>query len=428
MWSPRLVGGYACLGSISRRLLYVLAPALLLAALGCGEDATSPGSDPEAAPGAAPTLATAAATALSFSSVSAGVNHTCGIATDGRAYCWGSNTSGQLGDGTRTMRLRPVPVAGGLHFLELRAGDGHTCGIATDSRAYCWGSGGYGQLGDGTTTSTQLSPVAVAGGRKFRSISAGRRYTCAVNFYDVAFCSGDNTWGQLGIGSGPPYVFFSTTPVRVLGGLHFRRVNAGASHTCGATTDDRGYCWGHNSTGELGDGSSTNRTKPVAVAGGRRFRQVLPGSGFISDAGDPNPDDAYSCGVSTDDKIYCWGLSAFGSFGGTATPISGTRRWLYVNLGATHICGLTYAGAAFCWGYNYVGQLGNGTTTSSYMTQVRVSGGLTFSGLSTSPLGQHTCGLTIDHRAYCWGYNISGQLGDGTRTNRLTPTAVLGPS
>ena len=89
------------------------------------------------------------------------------------------------------MRLRPVPVAGGLHFLELRAGDGHTCGIATDSRAYCWGSGGYGQLGDGTTTSTQLGPVAVAAGRKFRSISAGRRYTCAVNFYDVAFCWGD---------------------------------------------------------------------------------------------------------------------------------------------------------------------------------------------------------------------------------------------
>ncbi len=173
------------------------------------------------------------------------------------------------------------------------------------------------------------------------------------------------------------------------------------------------------SIAELGDGSGTNSAKPKAVAGGVRFRQVLPGGGYISDSGEQFPDDAYSCGVSTDDKIYCWGLAAFGSFEGPTTPIAGGRRRRYVNTGRGHLCGLTYAGAAFCWGYNYVGQLGDGTTTSSYMTQVPVSGGLTFSGLSVAPLGGHTCGLTTGRRAYCWGSNVSAQLGDGTRTNRL---------
>ena len=147
-----------------RRLAPVLAPALLVAALGCREDAESP-----TAPEPGPALKTTQAQTLPFRQVSAG---TCGVTPDHRAYCWGDNFLGQLGDGTTTDRLTPVAVAGGLRFREVSTGFVHTCGVTPDDRAYCWGLNASGQLGDGTTTN-RLTPVAVAGGLRFRQVTAG---------------------------------------------------------------------------------------------------------------------------------------------------------------------------------------------------------------------------------------------------------------
>ena len=108
-----------------------------------------------------------------FRQISAGGTHTCGIDTERRAYCWGTNVSGALGDGTTKSRPTPVAVQGGLRFRQIEAGFLHTCGLTyPDNLVYCWGLNGYGQLGDGTTTSRPL-PVAVAGGRTFRQITAG---------------------------------------------------------------------------------------------------------------------------------------------------------------------------------------------------------------------------------------------------------------
>jgi alpha-tubulin suppressor-like RCC1 family protein len=393
--------------------------ALALLAGACREDADSP-----VAPGAAGTQPSAltAAAALSFSQVSAGTRHTCGVTTGNVAYCWGENVDGQLGDGTRTRHPWPVKVAGGLRFLEVRAGGGHTCGVTTDNRAYCWGENSYGALGDGTTEPHRLTPTPVAGGRRWRQVSAGSGYSCGVTTLDVAFCWGDNIYRQLGAGTG---FFFTRSPVRVAGTLKFRRVNAAFSHTCGATTNDRAYCWGTNTAGQLGDGSRTARATPVAVAGGVSFRQALPGSGYISGAGPAVPDYAYSCGVATDDRAYCWGVSYFG---GSAKPVAvvGLRRFRYVNPGAFHTCGVTLSSVALCWGSNGSGQLGTGGASTE--TPTRVAGGLAWAGLTASAIGFHTCGVTTDHRAYCWGDNTSGQLGDGTTTGRPTPVPVAGPS
>jgi alpha-tubulin suppressor-like RCC1 family protein len=387
------------------RLAPVLTPTVVAFALGCGGDTQSP-TAPE------PTLALATAQVLSFLQVSAGDIHTCGVTTDNRAYCWGQNTHGQLGDGSPlyTRRLKPVAVAGGLRFLEINAGVGHTCGVTTDYRAYCWGHNDRGQLGDGTTTD-RPRPVVVGGGRRFRQVSAGAHHSCGVNPYDVAFCWGTGYYGQLGIGAG----YFSTLPVRVSGGLLWRRVNAGFSHTCGATTSDRGYCWG----------KPTGARKPVAVAGGLSFRNVLAGSGYISDAGDPNPDYILTCGVTTAQRAYCWGVGAIGSGGnssGTPAAVDGGRL-RSVSPGAFHACGVNPYDVAFCWGENTDGQLGIGAINYA-TTPVRVAGGLRFHQVSASGIGRHTCGETTDHRAYCWGRNNEGQLGDGTTVSRLKPVAV----
>jgi alpha-tubulin suppressor-like RCC1 family protein len=386
--APRSRGGPA--SRLARRLAPVLTQVVLVAALGCGEDAQSP-----TPPDPTPTLA-ATSTPLFFRQVSAGGVHTCGVTMDYRAYCWGGNWGGNP--------LTPVAVAGGLHFLEVSAG-GYACGVTTDELAYCWGS--------------DLTPVAVPGGRRFRQVSSGADYTCGVDRFHVAFCWGRNRWGRLGTG-GTGWTG-STTPVRVAGGLRFRRVIAGYSHTCGTTTDYRAYCWGFGLNSQLGDGKNVTSPKPVAVAGGLSFRQVRPGSGWIPDHGEQVPDYASSCGVTTDDRAYCWGVA----YGRTPVAVAGGRRYRYVSPGAFSACGVTIFDVALCWGENTDGQLGIGAGSSA--TPALVAGGLRFNGVSASGIGRHTCGVTTDHRAYCWGDNSQGQLGDGTTTARSTPVAVAGP-
>ena len=414
----RLVVTEITMRNFGRTLAPVLAAGLLVTALGCREDTTSP-TEPEATPA----LATAS-TPLSFLSVSAGGFHTCGIAVDNRAYCWGNNDDGQLGDGTTTDRSRPVAVARGLQFVQVSASESHTCGVTTGSLVYCWGKGADGRLGTGFI-GNRLKPAPVSGARHFRQVNAGGAYSCAVTPENRAYCWGDNTWGQLGDGTTTDRL----TPVPVAGGLSFRRVIAGSAHTCGVTTGNKGFCWGNNYPGgQLGDGTTTQRLKPVAVAGGLSFRYVLAGG-------------VHSCGLTTADQAYCWGFNEVGQLGdGTTTrrltpvAVSGGRSFDQVVPGSvSHTCAVTTGHRAFCWGDNFAGALGDGTTTDRHVPVV-VSGGLLFSGVS--PGDYHTCGVTTGGRAYCWGHDGQGQLGDGAGAAEscysaipcsTKPRAVVGP-
>jgi alpha-tubulin suppressor-like RCC1 family protein len=409
-------------GARVRRLAPVLALALA-AALGCRDGAESP-TDPE--PGAA--LALESAQALSFRQVSAGDFHSCGVTSDNRAFCWGQNHAGQLGDGTSGNDSTPVAVAGGLRFLQVSAGVSYTCGVTTDNRAYCWGENAFGKLGNGTTTASP-KPVAVAGGHRFRQVSAGSLHTCGVTTSDVAFCWGINRYGQLGDSS---TFKRRLRPVQVAGGLRFRRASAGGiqdrGHSCGVTFDDRGYCWGYGGDGQLGDGKTFQRRTPRLVAGGLRFRQVLPGgahSGAFA---------SHSCGVTTDDRAYCWGSNDRGQLGdGTTTTrlkpvaVAGGLRFSGVSPGYDHTCGVTTGSAGYCWGYNYFGQLGDGSPLGDgeHLSPVAVAGGLQLRAVSTGQA--HSCGVTTDNRAYCWGADNAGQLGDGSSKTTSTPVAVVGP-
>jgi alpha-tubulin suppressor-like RCC1 family protein len=164
----------------------------MVAALGCREDATSP-----TAPGADPALTTATAQALLFRQVSTGGGaHTCGVTTSNVAYCWGRNSDGQLGDGTTIGRLTPVRVAGERRFRQVSAGDFHTSGVNPFDRAFGWGRNFAGQLGDGTT-SDRLTPVRVVRGLRFRAVGLGSNHSCGVTTSDVAYCWGFNDVGQL---------------------------------------------------------------------------------------------------------------------------------------------------------------------------------------------------------------------------------------
>jgi len=368
---------------------------------------------------------------LVFASVSPGFNHTCGVVTAGAAYCWGANYEGELGDGnTGNNSSTPVLVAGGLTFASVSAAFQYTCGATTSRAASCWGV-----VGDSV-------PDSVAGGLTFVSVSAGFAHACAVTTSGAAYCWGDNEWGQLGNGA----TSYSQTPVPVAGGLTFRAVSAGARHSCGVTTAGTAYCWGENTLGELGIGTPTGpeeclngdtlacSTTPVPVAGGLSFATVSAGG-------------EGTCGVTTSGAAYCWGEN--GGLLGTdpsagpeqceipadwpaGGPIPCSRVPVEVPGGLTlssvsayktdgGACGLTPTGVAYCWG-----GIANSWSPGSpnKFSPVAVPGGLTFATVSTGYF--HACGVTSAGVAYCWGNNESGELGDGTTTDSSMPVKVAG--
>jgi alpha-tubulin suppressor-like RCC1 family protein len=412
----RIFSGGSHPGWLPRPFASMFALALIAAAVGCREDAESP-----TAPDSGPALAVAATTALTLRQVSAGGYHTCGVATDLRAYCWGLNNNGQLGDGTTTNRSRPVAVARGLQFVQISASIEHTCGVTADSLVYCWGRGQYGRLGNGAI-GNRVKPTPVAGGRHFRQVNTGGSHTCAVTPADRIYCWGRNSYGQVGDGTTTDRL----TPTTVAGAwLRFRRVSAGVIHTCGMTTGDRAYCWGNNSGGQLGDGTTTNRLAPVRVAGEFAFGQVNAG-GF------------HTCGLTTNARAYCWGGNVSGqvSHSPVLIVVGGGLSISQIAAGGGHDCAVTTGHQTYCWGYNFTGALGDGTEIDR-LTPVAVAGGLQFSGVSPGS-GYHTCGVTTLKRGYCWGHNAYGQLGNGTSTGPETcdfslpcstkPEQVVGPS
>jgi alpha-tubulin suppressor-like RCC1 family protein len=302
----------------------------------------------------------------SWAAVSAGYYHTCGVTTTGQAYCWGTNHSGELGGGPTGTAFAPVTVAGGLTFATVSASHAyHSCGVTTSGQAYCWGNNVRGQLGNGSYDST-FAPVAVVGGLTFTNVSGGDYLTCGLATTGQAYCWGDHSYGALGNGPMPPAQI--TAPGAVNGGLTLASVSAGFHHTCGLTTDGKAYCWGDDSWGQLGDGSTAVSWVPVAVSGGLTFTSV--------------------------------------------------------SAGGRHTCGVTTQGKAYCWGGNAFGQLGNGSTDSS-MVPVPVAGGLTFAAVFSG--AGHTCAVTTTAQAYCWGKNTYGELGNGSLTESHVPVPVANP-
>jgi alpha-tubulin suppressor-like RCC1 family protein len=392
---------------------FLVATALLGLATGCREEPTAPSVAD------APAATAAAITALVFRQVSAGADHTCGVTLDHVAYCWGEGGLGELGTGPFPVnRSRPVRVIGGLKFLSVTSGAGYTCGITTARLAYCWGVNSSGELGDGTTT-LRTSPVPVAGTRKWRVLSAGYRHTCGVTMADVALCWGYNGDGAVGDGT----LTNRSKPVRVANGRVYVQVRPGGNHTCAWTSTGSIYCWGANDEGQLGDGTQTRRTSPVLVpAVGRVFAQVSPGG-------------AHTCAATTDHVPYCWGRNRTGAVGDNSTT-----RWLsptVVNanglkidamaVGVFHSCAIGTDDRAYCWGANNEGQLGDGTN-NQHLTPVPVTGGLRFARISVGAVGSHGCGVTAAGAVYCWGRNNSGELGDGTTADRNAPVRVKNPA
>jgi alpha-tubulin suppressor-like RCC1 family protein len=313
----------------------------------------------------------------------------------------------------------PVPVGGGLTFVTVAGGAAHTCALAVDGAAFCWGNNAYGQLGDGSTTNRNV-PVAVAGGLRFASIDAGASQTCALTSGGTVYCWGRNDRGQLGNGT----TSRSTVPVAVAGSLTFQLIAAGGfmvGHTC-ALTNQQAYCWGDNERGQLGNGTKDINPHPLPapVSGGLLFERLTAGLG------------RHSCGLTAAGAAHCWGENTYGALGNrarrdSAIPVKVAGKHTFEQLVAGgfigHTCAATAAGAAYCWGENEKGQIGDGTTADRSVPKA-VAGGLTF--LTIDAGFRHTCGRASTGTVYCWGSSGAGQLGNGTNSMSTVPAKVSG--
>jgi alpha-tubulin suppressor-like RCC1 family protein len=342
-----------------------------------------------------------------FVVVAPGGDHTCALDTDGRAYCWGSNSQGQLGNGTTADADHPVPVASTRTFTAIAAaGNGgiraHTCAIASGGAAWCWGSGLGGELGDGGQTGSPR-PVAVAGGHVFVGIAVGWPYSCGVTASGTTYCWGQNTHGAFGDGT----TTSSLIPVPGAGGMAFSRFAGGDIGACGLTASGEAYCWGRNSYGQLGTGDTQPRLAPTAVTGGLVFADIGTG-GYTA------------CGLEAGGAAYCWGLNAGGQVGDSTQSDRSVPTAVAGGLSFTALtsrgpsCGLAAGGAAFCWG--------GGTAGVSGTYPVAVGGGVVFTSLAAG--GTHACGVAAGPAAYCWGSNSHGQLGGGGAGNSAVPVKV----
>lgn len=400
--------------------------------------------------------------------------HACMLSTTGVAMCWGLGEAGQLGNGQSVNQKFPVQVSNLINIISMSVGETHTCAItgATETelpKLWCWGDGSNGKLGvDPSTIGAGNEPIEVVGlGGVPIAVAAGKEHTCAiVQNGEATFvqCWGYNEEGQLGIGNTtsanfPVNVPGSTGAVNIsagesftsivtntgeikswggnsegqLGnGFFFRRqlpihldnmaesiadVVSGENHSCALTQSGDVYCWGRNSYGQLGNGTTLYNPDPVQVIG--------LASGVRALAAGPY----HNCALLTDTKVKCWGYNIAGMLGtgnvdepnmstpdfvldnDTGLPLTGVEK---IATGFWHSCALMQGGSIQCWGSDRVGQLGMPSPTGSYIIPYPVEVPFPGEFVDVSAGEEHTCGLANDGYVYCWGGNSNGDLGIGS--------------
>ena len=311
--------------------------------------------------------------------------HNAVIHSDGTVYTWGNNTTGQLGDNSETQRTTPVTVytSGALaskNVTAVSAGWYHSLALDSDGKVYAWGDNTNGQLGDNSTTSSSV-PVSVytAGalnGKSITAIAAGLDHTLALDSDGIVYAWGDNTSGQLGDGSNSDSkIPVAVSTAGILSGKTISAIAVGFYFSVAMDSDGKVYTWGSNSSGQLGNNSTTASNIPVAVST----------SGLLS-----------------------------------------SKTIVDIEAGNSHCLVLDNAGDLFSWGANNDGQLGNESYDAS-LVPVAVDMTDVLSGKTINAIASgryHSLALDSDGKVYTWGLNGSGNLGDASYTKRNTPVAV----
>jgi len=350
---------------------------------------------------------------LLASVLAAGLSHNCALLASGRAYCWGYNEHGALGDGTTVNRSVAVPVVGGLTFAKLAVGGDHSCGLTSAGDLYCWGNNFWGQLGDGSAVA-RSTPVRAAPGLQFTDAVAGNDVTCGLTAAGEVYC-----WGfRLGSSS-----FTVWNIEKVSSGTTFRSLYAGGFDVCGVDTSSLAWCL-------------RSAYDPTGVAGGPGYRWAPQPAPLTSATKLASTSLQSTCGLDGAGEAFCWGSNSFGELGdGTTDPVSGVatvqgaHKFSALVAGYDFFCGMTAAGPIYCWGHNngLLAPIANQNFNIVTPTALPLPASTSFTTLVAG--GSHLCGITAAASVQCWGYGFSGQIGDGAPTGsndfKSTPVAVV---
>ncbi|MCL2825705.1 MAG: hypothetical protein FWD57_17065, partial [Polyangiaceae bacterium] len=372
---------------------------------------TTPGASCDSNGG---TVCNASAECVSPATLAAGDRHTCAVTSAGALKCWGSNIFGLI-DKSKDTKLIPVQVPSlSANVKAVSTGYDRTCVLKTDGNVYCWG---HNYDGDGPGDYSDI-PTQVNGfNTSVVTIASGRHHHCAITATRAVYCWDRNSAGQGGIDSHDS----SGTAKQVLGlDAGAISITGGATHSCAVMNPQGPLCWGSNAFGQLGDSTTTQSLVPVAVVG------------LDEDLAAVSAGDNHTCGITSGGDVFCWGQNTLGQLGdGSTDPrTSPTKvmeigaRAIAISAGAMHTCVLTENGTVKCWGGNSNGQIGNGTT-SNQLVAVEVSA--LGSGIHAVSAGQnHTCAQTASRTVKCWGANTMGQLGSGSSGSSFVPVDVVG--
>jgi alpha-tubulin suppressor-like RCC1 family protein len=371
---------------------------------------------------------------VTVTAISGSWRHECALLSDGTVWCWGYDPYG-----TNNLAASPVKISGLSGIVSISASGyawAHTCAVqGSDGSVWCWGNNSWGQLGTGDTQD-QANPMKVPGLTGAISVAAHGVGTCALMSDRTVQCWGDNSNGELGIGNTSPDTCSNSEnpynvpcskhpiPVTGLSGPVAAITGGDALHVCALLSNKTVQCWGYNANGQLGDGTTTGRSTPVAVSGLGGVTAIAAG-------------EFHSCATLSGGGVQCWGSNASGQLGNgttsnssTPTPVTvlGVAGATTVSGGSNHSCALLSGGAVECWGDNSHGQIGNGTTTSSRVGAVALYG---INPVAVTAGRWQTCSLMPSGGVQCWGDNTEGELGIGTigaQYSTTTPATVSGLS
>jgi Alpha-tubulin suppressor and related RCC1 domain-containing proteins len=349
-----------------------------------------------------------------FTTLASAGGATCGVTTAGSVACWGVNGYSQLGDGSTRKSAVPVDV-GGINQSVLKAtkvavADRAACALMENGSVKCWGNNSYGQT---ATTANPFATDVETLQSGVTDIAMHASHTCEVVSGGVK-CHGWNFDQEAGGASGTPYLYEPTAVSGVTSGI--KQVAVGAGFSCSLSTTGAPKCWGLRTDGRLGNGSTT--------ASGTRTPQAV--SNLTSGVKQIALGNAFACAITSSSGVKCWGANSYGQLGDNSTTVrsrpvdvnglaSGVKQ---ISLGHSHACALMNAGTVKCWGLGSYGRLGDGRTLSSQVP-VDVVG---LSNVKEVVAGyDHTCALLDSGDYTCWGRNNNGQLGDGTFTDRHQP-------
>ncbi len=344
-----------------------------------------------------------------WQSLSAGFSHSLAIKSDGTLWSWGSNSNGQLGDGSTIDRNVPIQIGTANNWLKIAAGYNYTLGIKTDGTLWAWGVNNSNQLGDGTKTD-RYTPVQIGTTADWKIVTAGLTHALAIKTDGTLWAWGDNILGGLGIGNSSS----KAIPTKVGTATNWVKIAAKNYYSLAIKTDGTLWSWGNNSSGQLGDGTTTNKLVPTQIGTSSNWKNIEIGN-------------AHALGLKTDGTLWTWGNNSSGQLGdGTTTnklaptQIGVANNWLDIAAGVNSFnFAIKTDGTLWSWGNDSNGQLGNGTSGTTNITSP-TQVGISSDNMSISAGYFHILVKNIDGFLKASGQNNVGQLGDGTNNQRNT--------